>query len=300
MHLLQVVFILSALLYSLYDGEWFAIFWKVVAGYFLLKLVYLNRNRFNSTRRMIQIATWSDTNSAFGRAVLNINVTKAQQYLASLQISSTPATLTDILTKAVILAVHETPDLRGNMAFGLFYPCDDITISLLLSNPTVEGNNIVSFTETPKSSIRQIAASRGIRTTEANQRNATVTQGFPGVLSGVPTSLMSLYVSLMEFVFSLRVPFRFGAGLSQVLLSEVGYVGEMVALMAPPPHFRGPLTICASQPTDEVVIDESNSPAIAQVVKLGISIDYRYITHKNSLRFLQRIKDYVESGRFAD
>jgi hypothetical protein len=84
---------------------------------------------------------------------------------------------------------------------------------------------------------------------------------------------------------------------AQALLTEVGYVGEMTALMSPPPLFKGALVLTPSTVSDEVVIDERDSPAIAQVIKLGINFDYRFISHPRSLLFLQQLKTQVEGLR---
>jgi len=296
MHLFQVLFLVSVLLYSCYDSALLSLYWKVVAGYFALKFCFLNRSKFNSTRRMIQIATFGDHSSPMTHAVLSVNVTKAVQYVNSMKVSGRAVSLTDVLLKAVGKVVEENTDLKGNLVFGLFFPSKTANVALLVSDSPVEGDPTIHIDAPGSRSVPEIADQRVQRTIEMNKRNSSSTQGFPGFYAYLPSSILSLVVSFQEFWLCVGIALGRTRPV-QALLTEVGYVGEMMALMSPPPLFKGALVLTPSTVAEEVVVDERDSPAIAQVIKLGVNFDYRYISHPRSLQFLQQLKTQVEGLR---
>lgn len=297
MHLFQVLFLATVLIYSFYDSTLLWLYCKVVGCYFALKLCYSNRSKFNSTRRMIQIATFGDHSGPIAHAALSLNVTKAVQYINSMKVSGRAVTLTDVLLKAVGKVIEENADLKGNLVFGMFFPAKTANVALLVSETQVEGDTTIDIDTPGKRSIPEIADQRAQKTVEMNKRNASSTQGFPGFYVYIPSSLLSLVVSLQEFWLSVSIALGMNTKPAQALLTEVGYVGEMTALMSPPPLFKGALVLTPSTVSDEVVIDERDSPAIAQVIKLGINFDYRFISHPRSLLFLQQLKTQVEGLR---
>lgn len=298
MHLFQVLLAVSVLLYSLYDSAWFSLYWKVVLGYFLLKACFWNRNKFNTTRRMIQIATWGDHVSPLGHALLSLNVTKALQHINSLKVSGRTVTLTDVLLKALGNVMEKYPDLKGNIVLGMFFPAKTTNVAVIVANSSVEGDTTIEMEAPNKQSIPEIAEKRVSKTIEINKRNAAgSTQGYPGFYAYIPSSLLSILVSLQEFCLSLSIAFGLNVSSPQVLLTEVGYVGEMSAMMSPPPLFKGALVLTPSTVTEEVVIDERDSPAIAQVIKLGVNFDYRFFSNSRDMHFLQELKEQVEGLR---
>lgn len=237
---------------------------------------------FNTVRRKLAIATWSDPSEPNIHGKLTVDATEALRYLAWVrETTGEHATITHFVGKAVALALASTPSLNGYLRFGRFVPhaTTDITYLVVLEG----GENLAKarLREVDRKSVADIAR-------ELRELAARLREGRDGdfaksmkTVGLLPTWLLRPILWLTGFlasVLGLRLPslgvepFAFGSA----VITSVGMFGLDEGYAPFSPFMRIPLLVLVGAVSDQPAAVDG-ALAIRPRLTITATIDHRFV-----------------------
>jgi len=282
MNIALVALILTFFIYGFaVDCKLLAIYFSIIGVYALINI--LLPNKYNSPRRKIMMATWSEPSEGNIFSRFEYDTRNYDRYIEKTkEKAGIKVTLTHVAIKALAEVLKTAPDINGKISFGKFIPYDKVSISCLvdieggkdLASITIEDCDKLTLEEVAefiRDKARNIKEKKG----DADHKKRT------GPAHILPTFVVSWLMELSSFLtvyLGLSIPavglkkYPFGGG----LVTSVGMF-NIKDTFAPFPGFTKvpmAMTVCA---VEKKPIAEGDRVVVAPVIGLNVVLDHRYM-----------------------
>lgn len=189
--------------------------WRILCIWFTFFLVYVALGEFyssgkdNRTRAKIRMATWDPPTEGNCYVKIEVNLTKADEFIKKKSSGEVKVTYTHIALKAIGLAFKQSQRTCGKIVFGRFVPLEDVDIFTLVD---VEGGKDLAglcVKKCDKLNIPQIADQlKGKVSKIKTAKDATIKKqtGAASLLPSVLVQLISQAVSFITYNLNLPIP----------------------------------------------------------------------------------------------
>jgi pyruvate dehydrogenase E2 component (dihydrolipoamide acetyltransferase) len=246
-----------------------------------LRTVKLRPLRHTPPFRAVALGTWAAPGDPQIYGTLEIDLTRADAWRASLPPEAPRVTVTHMVARAMGLALGAHPDLNGLLRWRKVYLRQSVDLACLvavqhdsgredLTSVRLAGVDRRSVPDIAAEMAAKVAATRTTRDTPA-QRTARMMALLPGLL----VRFLLWFSAFLTYTLNLRLPGLPGDLFGACLVTSVGSLGLDVAYAPLVPYSRAPIVLLVGEARLRPVVVEGRIEA-RNVVTLNATIDHRF------------------------
>jgi pyruvate/2-oxoglutarate dehydrogenase complex dihydrolipoamide acyltransferase (E2) component len=249
--------------------------------------------------RKVAMGTWAHPGDPQIYGTLDIDLTKAYAWRERLPPGSPKVTVTQMVGRAIGLAMARYPDLNGFVRFRKIYLRQSVDVAFLVSVPHSSGREDLSSVRVAKvneKSVTDIAAELAVKVERLRTKQDTELQKSTKLISLLPGFLVRFFLGLTAFLsytLNLRFPGIPKDPFAACILTNVGMFGLDVAYAPLVPYSRAPIVLLVGQAKKRpVVVDDQI--AVREIVTLNATIDHRFCDGALLAKMVKVIRESFE------
>merc|ERR1712232_531589 len=247
----------------------------------------------------MMIASWSAPAEGNVHGVLEIDVTKTNEFIAEQRKKGDPVTITHIVIRAVAMGMQAAPSMNGRILWGKFFPHKQTDIGCLVN---IEGGKDLAnakITHADKRSISNISDILHKKAEILRQGKDEDFKKTTSTLKFVPVFLLKPLVYWVGFLggsLGVSIPmfgvkkFPFGS----CLVTSVGMMGLDRAFVPFPPYGRIPVLVMIGAIKDKPVV-ENGQIVIRPILTVTATLDHRFVDGAHAAKLALKVREVIEN-----
>jgi pyruvate/2-oxoglutarate dehydrogenase complex dihydrolipoamide acyltransferase (E2) component len=301
---LAVCGILAGILYFLlfnFTPVYFILFFVTI--YFILSWVLIPSSaaKFNSIRRKVQIATWSDPVRPNILGYFQVKIANSLNFLDKISKEKCEnITLTHLVFKAIGTVMKDFPDVNGKIAFGNYINHKSVNGTLLVSMDDGVDLYYVPINDIPNKNLTAISSEVKKKAESLRRgKDRELKEKSTNIFKFLPTCITAIIFEVSGFISSnMGIPLpmfnlkrhEFGA----FVVTSVGMLNVKVGYPPLVPLFRCPALFCIASVYDEALVVDGQV-VVEKVLNICCNVDHRFIDGMRAIVIQNRIREMLEN-----
>jgi pyruvate dehydrogenase E2 component (dihydrolipoamide acetyltransferase) len=249
--------------------------------------------------RKVAMGTWAHPGDPQIYGTLEIDLTKAYAWRERLPPEAPRVTVTQMVGRAIGLAMARYPDLNGFVRFRKIYLRQSVDLAFLVAVQHPSGREDLSSIKVARvdeKGVTELAAEMAAKVERLRTRQDTELQKSSKLVSLMPGFLVRFFLWLTAFLgytLNLRFPGIPRDPFGACILTTVGMFGLVVAYAPLVPYSRAPIVLRVGQAKKRpVVVDDRVE--VREIVTLNATIDHRFCDGALLAKMVKVIKESFE------
>lgn len=252
-----------------------------------------------SPRRKLMIASFGPPDSGMILGTLEMDVSKANAYIAAKrQATGDHITITHLVLRAIGAALGDAPSVNGHIVFGNYYPAPTVDISCLVA---VDGGKDLGVCRLPAvdtMSLQTICSRVRGDATKLRSGKDKAQEDRNQLLRMLPTFIVRPVVNFVGWLggaVGIRVPpvgverYMFGV----CMVTSVGMMGLDLAFAPLTPYAQTPMLVTVGAIKEKPVVVDGQI-VVRPMLTVTTTIDHRYVDGSEAARMANSMKRYIE------
>jgi pyruvate dehydrogenase E2 component (dihydrolipoamide acetyltransferase) len=249
----------------------------------------LTKSKGGSVFRKIAMGSWRTAGDPSVYGLLEIDVSKALQYLEQLQKqTSVKVTISHLVGKATAIALKQRPEINGLIRFARIYQRKHVDLFYQINVPG-DPNDPVGKAKLSGEVVRKAETLSAVQIAEElNQRASHLKKGGEGELSKSMDMMKLIPWSMMYWALKFSAFLTYGLGLNlkflgiprdpfgSVMITNIGSIGVDLAWAPLVPYTRVPLLLTVGAIKDRAWV-VNGKVEVRPVMRVGITFDHRFM-----------------------
>ncbi|HOX44982.1 MAG TPA: 2-oxo acid dehydrogenase subunit E2 [Myxococcota bacterium] len=249
--------------------------------------------------RKVAMGTWAHPGDPQIYGTLEIDLTKAYAWRDRLPPEAPRVTVTQMVGRAIGLAMARYPDLNGFVRFRKIYLRQSVDLAFLVAVQHPSGREDLSSIKVARvdeKGVTELAAEMAAKVERLRTRQDTELQKSSKLVSLMPGFLVRFFLWLTAFIgytLNLRCPGIPRDPFGACILTNVGMFGLDVAYAPLVPYSRAPIVLLVGQAKPRPVVVDGRIE-VREVVTLNATIDHRFCDGALLAKMVKVIKESFE------
>ncbi|MCA9523516.1 MAG: 2-oxo acid dehydrogenase subunit E2, partial [Myxococcales bacterium] len=250
--------------------------------------------------RQLALGTWDAPRNPEIYGILEVDLTKAQEWAAANAVDGVKITPLHMVSKALGMAMERYPDLNGYVRFGRIYLRKSVDIFFQVMTPGENGRTDltgVRIAQINRKSVHEIATEMATHVKRAREKKDLDVQKTASMMKLFPSFIVRWLLNLVAFIsYTLNIRFPgipkdpFGGA----MVSNIGALGLDTAFAPLVPYSRTPVVILLGQAKPRAVVVDG-TVQVRNVIRLNSTIDHRFCDGALLAKMVKVVHDAFEN-----